>query len=133
MKKESDIENLEDIQITFGKHAFAPKVIYCGKCDIKMKKTSAEFLVSEDVKIRLNVFKCPKCKEDMLGLDESKKLDRALIISRLLSKDYSFGFRRRLSYDGDNYIFRLPSELTKGKHTEVKILPLESNEALIRW
>lgn len=133
MEKEFELENLEYVKITFGKHAFAPDVMYCSKCNIKTKKADVEFLVSEDVKIRLNAFKCPKCKEEMLGLDEAKKLDRALVISRLLSKDYSFGFKRSLSYDGNNYIFRLPSELTKGKYTEVRILPLESNEALIKW
>ncbi len=69
--------------------------------------------------------------KETLGLDEAKKLDRALAIERLLSKQ---GFRRRLSHDGDNYLFRLPKELTQGKkHTEVTVTPLESNEALIKW
>lgn len=133
MKKELDLEKLEDVKITFGKHAFATKVMYCDKCDITMKKVNMDVFVSSDVKVKLNVFRCPKCKEEMLGLDEAKKLDRALIINRFLSDNYSFGFKRKLSYDGANYIFRLPNELTKGKHTEVSILPIESNEALIRW
>ena len=69
----------------------------------------------------------------MLGLDEAKKLDRALVMNRIMSEK-SFGFKRKLSYDGDNFIFRLPNELTKGrKHKEIEIIPLESREALIRW
>lgn len=133
MKKESNLEKLENVNITFGKQAFAPKVMYCDKCDIKMKKVDVDMTVSSYIKAKVTVFRCPKCKEEMLGLDEAKKLDRALVINRLLSQDETFSFKRRLSFDGDNYIFRLPSELTKGKHTEITIVPLESNEALIRW
>lgn len=133
MKKELDLEKMEDVKFTFGKRAFASKVMYCDKCDIKMKKVNVEMSISEYVKVKLNVFRCPKCKEEMMDLDEAKKLDRALVVNRLLSQNYPFSFKRRLSFDGNNYIFRLPSELTQGKHTEVKIIPLESNEALIKW
>lgn len=133
MEKELDLKKLEDVKVTFGKHAFATKIMYCDRCNIKMKKVKMDVFVSEEVRVRLNIFRCPKCKEEMLGLDEAKKLDRALIINRLLSDNYSFGFKRKLSYDGANYIFRLPTELARGKLTEVRILPIESNEALIRW
>ena len=127
------MEKLQDVKVTFGKHAFAPKVMYCDKCNIKMKKVNAEIPVSAYIKLILNIFRCSRCNEEMIGLDEAKKLDRALVVNRLLSQDHFFSFKRRLSFDGNNYIFRLPSELTKGKHTEVRIIPLESNEALIRW
>ena len=133
MKKTFNLEKLEDVKVTFGKHAFAPNVMYCDKCNIEMEKVNTEISVSDYIKVKLNVFRCPKCKEEMIGLDEAKKLDRALVVNRLLSQEHSFSFKRRLSFDGNNYIFRLPSELTKGKHTEVRIIPLESNEALIRW
>lgn len=133
MKKELDFDKLEDVKVTFGKEAFAPRVMYCDKCDIKMKGAEIEINISENVKVKLNAFRCHKCKEEALSLEEAKKLDKALIVSRLLSEDFSFSFKRRLSFDGNNYIFRLPNELTKGKHTEVRIVPLESNEALIMW
>jgi len=100
MKQEID---LEDVKVTFGKSAFAPKVMYCDKCDIRMKKVSVEMPVSKFIKIKLNIFRCPKCKEEMLGLDEAKKLDRALVLNRLMLKK-AFRFKRRLSYDGDNLI-----------------------------
>ena len=133
MREELNLGKLEDVKVTFGKHAFVPKVMYCDKCDIKMKKMNIDVFVSAEVKIRLNAFRCHKCREEMIGLDEAKKLDIALIINRLLSNDYSLGFKRKLNYDGANYIFRLPTELARGKHTEVTILPIESNEALIKW
>ena len=132
MEEKIELEKLEDVDVTFGEHAFAPESMFCDKCDLEMKKTSKYMTVSEDVKVNLDTFKCPKCKEEMIGLDEARKLDRALVINRLLQKNL-FTFKRRLSFDGDNYIFRLPSELAKGKHKEVEMLPLESNEALIRW
>ena len=92
-----------------------------------------EMPVAADVSVSLRVFRCEKCGSEMLGLDEAKKLDRALAIKRLLSQR-SFTLTRRLSNDGDNYIFRLPKELTHGKqHGQVRILPLEHGEALIKW
>ncbi|MEK6869129.1 MAG: hypothetical protein AABX74_02785 [Nanoarchaeota archaeon] len=131
--KPVDLEKLEDAKVTFGKDAFAPKVMYCSTDNTKMKKVFIDMPVLEFVKVKLNVFRCPKCKEEGMGLDEAKKLDRALIINRLLSKK-AVKFKRKLSFDGDNYTFRLPSELTKNlKHKEVEITPLESNEALIQW
>lgn len=133
-EKELDLEKLEDVKVTFGKDAFAPKVMYCDECNIRMKKVSVEMSISLDIKVRLDAFKCPKCKEESVGLDEAKKLGKALVMSRLLSNKYSFSFKRKLSFDGDNYIFRLPSELTKGERLkEVKVVPLESKEALIKW
>lgn len=134
MRKELDLEKLEDVKVTFGKDAFKPEVMYCDKCDLRMKKVSMDMSISSDIKIKLDMFRCPKCKEEGIGLDEAKKLDKALVMSRLLSNNYSFSFRRKLSFDGDNYIFRLPSELTKGKRPkEVRVIPLESKEALIKW
>lgn len=131
--KNIDLEKLKDVKFTFGKRAFAPKVMYCSRCDTKMKKALIDMNLSEDIVVKLNIFRCPKDDEEMLGFDEARKLDRALVINRLLSKTL-FGFKRKLSYDGDNYILRLPGEFTQGKkHTEVTIVPLEYDEALIKW
>src|SRR3989344_3050748 len=121
MNKEADLEKLEDVKITFGKSAFAPKAMHCDNDDSKMERAAIEMPISGDIKVKLNVFRCPKCNEEMLGFDEAKKLDRVLVMSRIMSEK-SFSFKRRLSYDGDNFIFRLPNELTKGrKHKEVEI------------
>lgn len=131
--KNIDFDKLEDANFTFGKDAFKSKIIYCGECDSKMKKVSVDFPVSENIKVNLNMFKCPKGHEEMLSFEEAKKLDKALIMSRIISNT-AFGFKRKLSHDGDNYLFRLPSELTQGKkHSEITIIPLEKNEALIKW
>lgn len=131
--KNLDFNKMEDTNFTFGEDAFKSKIMYCGECDRKMKSTPIDFPVSENIKINLSVFRCPKGHEEMLNFQDAKKLDKALILNRIVSKS-AFGFKRKLSHDGDNYLFRLPSELTQGKkHTEVTIIPLEKNEALIKW
>lgn len=131
MKK--DANELEDVKVTFGKDAFAPKVMYCNKCHLKMKRVLIEMPISEFIQVKLNVFRCQKCKEEGMGLDEGKKLDKALMLNRLLTKS-GVKFKRKLSFDGDNYIFRLPSELTQNlKSKEVEVTPLESREVIISW
>ncbi len=121
----------QDIKVTFGKQAFEPKAMYCIKCDKRMQKNKLEIDVGSGIKVDINGFKCLECGKESFGLAEARKLDRALITKKILAKD--FIFKRKLSFDGNNYIFRLPQELTQGKHKEVKILPIESNEALIQW
>lgn len=129
----ANIEKLEDVNVTFSEQAFKPKVMYCDKCDRKMKKLTKEISVSKDVRVVLDVFQCPKGHEEMISIDQAKKLDKALIVNRLLLNK-PFSFKRKLSYDGSNYVFRLPNELTRGKvHKEVIITPLERNEILVRW
>ena len=39
MNKELDLEKLEDVKVTFGKDAFAPKVSYCDECHINNEKS----------------------------------------------------------------------------------------------
>ena len=121
----------QEIKATFGKQAFAPKVMHCIKCDKRMQKSKLEIDVGSGIKVEIRGFKCIECGKESFGLDEAKKLDRALILKKILAKN--FLFRRKLSFDGNNYMFRLPHELTQGKHREVKILPIESNEAFIQW
>ncbi len=132
---EQDLEKLEDVEVTFGKGAFSPKKMYCNGCDLPMERANIEMTITPDIKVKLNIFRCLKCKEESMGLDEAKKLDKALIMGRLLSNGKNqFSFKRKVSFDGDNFIFRLPSEMTKGKKPkEISVIPLELNEALIRW
>ena len=131
--KEIELDKLEDVKVTFGKKAFAPKVMYCDKDNTKLKSVNIEMPISNFIKVKLNVFRCSKCKEEGMGLDEAKKLDRALVLNRLL-ENKAFKFKRKLSFDGDNYTFRLPSELTQNlKSKEVEITPLESGKVILNW
>jgi hypothetical protein len=131
--KTIDINALEDVKVTFGKRVFSPKVMHCDRDNAKMKRVAVELPISETIKVKLIVFRCPKCRDEMLGIDEAKKLDRALVLNRVISSK-SFTFKRKISFDGDNYTFRIPSEFTQGHiNKEIKITPLESREALIKW
>lgn len=126
-------ERQQEVKVTFGKDAFAPKVMYCARDKAKMKRVLIEMPVSDFIKVKLNIFRCPRCEEEGMGIDEAKKLDRALMLNRLISKK-AVKFKRKLSFDGDNYTFRLPSELTQNlKRKEVEIMPLESREVVLSW
>ena len=86
-----------------------------------------EIQIDEYIYIKLKGFECKKCGKNYLGLEQSKKLDNAMMISRTVKKD--FKITRKLSFDGDNYIFRIPKEFTQGVNKrKVEIIPLGSKE-----
>ena len=123
--KKMDFDKLDEVDFEIEKEAFSPKELYC--CNKKMKKTEMEIQIDKYIYIKLKGFECDKCRKNYLGLDESKKLDNALILSRTVNKD--FKITRKLSFDGDNYIFRIPKEFTQGVNKrKVEIIPLGSKE-----
>ena len=125
--KKLDFDKLEDANFTIEKEAFALKIVHCSSCKKKMKKHEIEIPLPDALSIRLNGFTCRKCNKQYLGLDEARKLDRALIISRVFQKGFSM--KRKLSFDGDNYTFRIPKEFTHDVNKrEIEIIPLGTNE-----
>ncbi|MFH1510613.1 MAG: hypothetical protein ABIF10_02890 [Candidatus Woesearchaeota archaeon] len=125
MKQKMDLAKLEAASFKIGKDAFSPKVLSC--CGNKMRKTAIEISLSNDILIKVNGFECNKCRKKYLGLEEAKKLDKALIVSRVLEKD--FRMKRSLSFDGDNYTFRIPKEFTHNvRKNKIEILPLGAKE-----
>ena len=127
MKKEIDIEKLENAEFEIDKEAFAPKTLHCSNCNIEMKKTEIEVQLDNNIFAKLNGFECHKCKKKYLGLEESKKLDKGMILSRALNKP--FKMTRKLSFDGDNYILRIPKEFTHNLiNKEIEIVPLGDKE-----
>ena len=135
MKTELDIEKLKDAKFTFGKEAFRAKLLHCDICNRTLKQTNTEMTLPDSfLSVRLKIFKCVKCNKDYLNFEEARKLDRALIISRLMKYD-SYKIRKSLSFDGDNYIFRIPVDITRslGKNPHADIVPLSSRELLIHF
>ncbi len=133
MEKELDIEKLEDAKFTFSKKAFKSKELYCDECNNRMNQGIIELEIhNSTLRIKLNAFKCIKCNKEYLNLKEAKKLDRALILSRLMMGD-SYKIRKSLSFDGDNYIFRIPVTMARklGKKPSVEMIPLSSRDLLI--
>lgn len=133
MKEELDIERLEDVNFTLDKEAFKAKILYCSECNQNTKLIRTEIsLPDSSISIKLDVFRCVKCNKEYLNFEEAKKLDKALILSRLMSHD-TFKIKKSLSFDGDNYIFRIPAEITKnlGKKPQANLIPLSSKDLMI--
>ncbi len=133
MKQELDIERLEDAKFTFGKDAFKSKSLHCDSCNNIMNQEMIEIEIpNSSLSIKLNAFRCTRCKKEYLNFEEAKKLDRALILSRLMHND-SYKIKKPLSFDGDNYIFRIPVTMARklGKKPSVEMTPLSSRDLLI--
>jgi len=122
-----DFTSLENSSFKVEKRAFLPRTLTCTHCDMKMKPSKMEVKLENDVFIKLGGFECPRCKKRNIGLEEARKLDRAMVISRVMSKD--FKMRRNLSFDGDNYTFRIPKEFIHDVHKRtIEIVPLGAKE-----
>ncbi|MBI2574603.1 hypothetical protein HYV82_01840 [Candidatus Woesearchaeota archaeon] len=133
MKQKADIDEMENARVTFDKGAFKAKSMRCDNCSRQMKKAKIELDVLDDaLRVRLDAFRCAKCGKEYLDFGEARKLDRALLISRLLRED-SYRLRKALSFDGDNYIFRIPVDIARslGKSPYADITPLSSKDLLI--
>ncbi|MBU1198869.1 MAG: hypothetical protein KKF46_04885 [Nanoarchaeota archaeon] len=132
-KKNLKFEELEDAKFTIEKEAFKPKTLICSKCNIRMKRSDMNISFKHGVSLELLGFECSRCKKRYLDLAEARKLDRALIMSRIMGAD--FKLERSLSFDGDNFTFRIPKEFTRDVHKKkIEIMPLGAKEfcALIR-
>ena len=115
------------MQLKIEKQAFEPSSLTCSKCQIEMKKTEMDINLEGGIFIKLSGFECSKCKKRYLGLGESRKLDKAMILSRI--EKGGFKMERSLSFDGDNYTFRVPKDLTHNVHKKkIEIMPLGAGD-----
>ena len=125
--KKTKLEELETVNFTIKKRAFEPETLRCSKCNQKMRKSDIEMSLEGGVGIKLSGFECPKCRKRYLGLNEARKLDKAVVISRFMKDD--FKIERSLSYDGDNFTFRIPKEFTHDvSKRKVEIMPLGAKQ-----
>ena len=133
MKKELDIEKLNDAQFTFGKESFRAKSLHCDTCKKAMEQINTEMNLPDNfLSVRLKIFRCAKCNKEYLNFEEARKLDKALLLSRLMKYE-GYKIRKSLSLDGDNYVFRIPVDITRnlGKNPHADVVPLSSRELLI--
>jgi len=125
--EEFDLDKLEKIRFEIEEEAFRPKVLHCSHCHIKMRKTEVEVQVDKQIYLKLEGFECYKCKKKYLGLEEAQKLDKAMIFSRALNRN--FKIERSLSFDGDNYTLRIPREFThRVSKRKIEITPIGARE-----
>lgn len=128
-----DIEELEEVDFTFDKDAFKAKEFHCDRCNKKMDLVNTEMdIPNSPIKVKLKVFRCGKCKKEYLNFEEADKLGKALQISKFIENS-SYKIRRSLSFDGDNYIFRIPADMTRnlGKKPYVDMIPLSSRDFIL--
>ena len=126
-KKYEDINKLEKVEFEIDKQAFKPQTLHCSKCKLKMKNAELDIALDSQIYIKLDGFECLRCNKKYFGLEEAKKLDKAFVFNRML-KGF-FKMERNLSFDGDNYIFRIPKEFTHSVHKrKIDIIPLGANE-----
>ena len=128
MKEQAiDLGKLEKADFKIEKDAYNPKAVICPSCGKSIDKSNIEIEVGNQIYMRISGFYCPVCKKNYLGIEETAKLDKALKISRSFSK--GFAMERSLSFDGDNYTFRVPKEFTrKVKRKKIEIIPLGNDQ-----
>lgn len=126
-EKPIDLNALEMVDVKISSKAFKPEILHCSLCNKKMKKNLLEVEIDAELYLRLEGFECPQCHKKYLGLEEAKKLDKAFIFKRAIGRD--FKMERNLSFDGDNYTFRIPKEFTQQIHKrKIEITPLGATE-----
>ena len=133
MKKEIELDQLEDVNVRFTEDAFRAKSIHCSTCKQKAERVSTEIILPNGfVTVRLDVWRCPRCHKEYLNFEAARKLDRALIISRAMAPE-AFKRKRSLSFDGDSYIFRIPADVARnlGKNPHADLTTLSSRDLLI--
>jgi hypothetical protein len=118
-----NLEELEEVHVEIDKAAFTPEKLHCSACGCPMKKTETDMTLDQNLYVKLHGFACKKCDKQFLGLEEAKKLDKFMLLNAAMKPGYKV--KRKLSFDGDNYLFRVPKELTQGvKKKEIEIVPL---------
>lgn len=128
-----DIEGLEEVHFIFDKDAFRAKEMHCDTCQKMMDLANMDIAIpNTPIIVRLKAFKCDKCKKEYLNFEEADKLGKALQISKLMGSQ-AYKITRSLSFDGDNYIFRIPVEMARnlGKKPHVDMIPLSSQDFII--
>ncbi len=131
--EELDLEKLKSVRFTFHKDAFRARKMYCDGCNRKMRLEETMMTLPDGfVSVRLKVFKCGKCRKEYLNFEEAKKLGHALALSKAMRQE-GYKIRKSLSFDGDNYVFRIPVDITRnlGKNPHADLVPLSSKELLI--
>ena len=126
-EKNVNLDALKQVTFEIDKDAFEPKTVTCSRCHIRMNQSEIEVTLQGDLSLKVCGFECLRCKKKYVGLSEARKLDRAMIISRVLQRD--FKMERSLSFDGHNWTFRVPKEFTN--HVEkkkIEIIPLGNNQ-----
>jgi|SRR3989338_1984446 len=108
--------------------------IYCAQCDKEMNQVILphyEFEEGVDLH-RVQAYKCHSCNNLFFTEEQAKELEART--NEL--KEYSFGFKKKLTISGRSLVLNIPVELADHAHlkagTPVKIVPLSNERFLVR-
>ncbi len=125
--REEDVRD-EEIQLEVDENAFEGPFTCC---DTKTEKTTKKRKY-KGLEYTYEVWECPNCGEEYLDPEQASRLEKFWIIEMLL-EDKEITIERSLNYDGKNYFFRFPKDLTQNwnKEGKVKIKVLEPDKFLV--
>ncbi len=108
--------------------------IYCARCDQEMKLVTIPNYEFEDEIVLHNVsgYKCASCNHTFFTEEQAKEMEART--EEL--KEYTFGFKKKLTISGRSLVLNIPAELADHVHlkqgTPVKITPLSNEGFLVR-
>ncbi|MFH1916052.1 MAG: hypothetical protein ABIJ21_02195 [Nanoarchaeota archaeon] len=123
-KKGSDKKVFEKMK--FDKNAFVGPFPCHGRTVLVEKKVSTDGL-----DFQYAVWQCKVCKKEYLDASQGRRLERFLLLKKMLSDD-AITFERSLNFDGNSYFFRFPKEFVrKGKAVDIRLLDTEGKMFLV--
>lgn len=108
--------------------------IYCAHCDKEMKLVVLpRYEFEEGVLLhRVQGYTCPSCRQLFFTSEQAKEME----VRTNELKEYTFGFKRKVTVSGRSLVLGIPSELAEHVHltsgTEVKIVPISNDSFLVR-
>ena len=128
---EEDLEEEADFEID--KDAFKAKALHCDNCNKNMDKVSLDVDIPDtSLTIHLEVFRCKKCRREYLNGEQAEKLDRALSISKAMTKK-GVVYERAGNFDGSNVFVRFPAQMIKDKEVRADIIPISPTEYFVHF
>ena len=109
-------------------------VIYCARCDKEMKLVLLPKYEYEEGYLLRNVaaYKCPKCGKTFFTEAQAKEMES----KTTETKEYVFGFERKLMISGKSLVVTIPYELAEHLNVKqgqkVKIFPIAKEGLMIR-
>ncbi len=108
--------------------------MYCAHCDEEMKLVILpNYEFEEGVTLHtVRSYKCPRCKQLFFTEVQAKEMEART--NEL--KEYTFGFKRKVTISGRSLVLGIPVELAEHIHleqgTEVKIVPVSNDGFMVR-
>jgi len=123
----------EEINFELDGEAFNSKELHCSNCNEKMEKVSLDVDIPDtSLSIHLDAFHCNKCGKEYLSGEQADKLDRALILTKAITRK-GVVYERASNFDGSNIFVRFPAQMIKGRDIKAEIIPISPMEYLVHF